>query len=579
MRCGTWPHTTLNASGLAVGLPEGQMGNSEVGHLNIGAGRVVYQELTRIDLAIEDGSLFENAVLDEAIDAAVSAGRTVHFMGLLSDGGVHSHIEHLYALLRDGEGPRCREDRGALLPRRPGRAARRAASASCGPSSRFLAELGVGAIGTVMGRYYAMDRDNRWDRVEKAWQAIVLGEGVVGDSAAEAVERSYAEKVTDEFVVPAIVGPAGVREGDSVIFFNFRPDRAREITRAFVDPDLRGLRPSGVPQGALRVSHRVRPHDPRASRVPEGPADPRSRRRARRERPQATARRRDGEVRARDVLPQRRGGEAEARGGAGARAEPEGRDLRPEAGHERAQVTDVLVEAIGEDRADVYLVNYANGDMVGHTGVLDAAVAAWRRWTRAWARSWRRSGREGGVAIITADHGNAECMLDADGKTPFTAHTLSQVPMIVVADGVSGLADGGILADVAPDPARIARHREARGVDGAQPAGILMHRCADPASEDRVQGVSVIALFYVVIVLFVLASLALIVLILLHSGKGTGVSEMFGGMLPSTSTGTGHHREEPRPDHDHHCGRLDRLSGHHDGRVSKAVKLVALQGG
>ncbi|TLM99167.1 MAG: phosphoglycerate mutase (2,3-diphosphoglycerate-independent), partial [Actinobacteria bacterium] len=233
------PHTSLEASGLAVGLPEGQMGNSEVGHLNIGAGRVVYQELTRIDLAIEDGSLFENPVLDEAIDAAVSAGRAVHFLGLVSDGGVHSHQNHLYALVRMAAARGARDVwvhamlDGRDTPPKSGLGCVSALEAQ-------LAEIGAGRVATVMGRYYAMDRDNRWDRVERAWKAMVLGEGVPADSATAAISAAYDAGVTDEFVEPAIVANARIVDGDAVVFFNFRPDRAREITRAFVDPAFEG---------------------------------------------------------------------------------------------------------------------------------------------------------------------------------------------------------------------------------------------------------------------------------------------------------------------------------------------------
>ncbi len=444
-----WPHATLNASGLAVGLPEGQMGNSEVGHLNIGAGRVVYQELTRIDLAIEDRSLFENAVLDEAIDSAVSAGRTVHLMGLVSDGGVHSHITHLFALL---EMAKVRGVErlvvhafldGRDVPPESGLGYVRQLQS-------FLGELGVGEIGTVMGRYYAMDRDNRWDRVQKAWQAIVLADGIAGDSAEAAVERSYGEGVTDEFVVPAVVRAAGVADGDTVIFFNFRPDRAREITRAFVDPTFEGFERPVFPTVHFVCLTEYDPTIPAAVAFPK-------------ELPTHVL----GDVLAEQGLKQLHVAETEKyahvtfflNGGVEAPKPGEERvlvpspkiatyDLKPEMS--APQVTEVLVEAIAEDRADVYLVNYANGDMVGHTGVLDAAVAAVEAVDAGVGTVVEAVRAKGGVVMITADHGNAECMVDADGDTPFTAHTLSQVPLVVVADGVSALEDGGILADVAP---------------------------------------------------------------------------------------------------------------------------------
>jgi 2,3-bisphosphoglycerate-independent phosphoglycerate mutase len=234
------PCTELCASGLEVGLPVGQMGNSEVGHLNIGAGRVIYQELTRINLAVHDRSLFDNPVLAGAIDGAVAAGRAVHFMGLLSDGGVHSHQEHLYALLEMARARGAGEVYvhafldGRDVPPQSG-------LGYVGRLEAVLKELGVGHIATVMGRYYAMDRDNRWDRVEKAWRAMVLGEGAAAESAEVAVRSSYSAGVTDEFVVPAVVVRAPLQDGDAVVFFNFRPDRAREITRAFTDVTFEGF--------------------------------------------------------------------------------------------------------------------------------------------------------------------------------------------------------------------------------------------------------------------------------------------------------------------------------------------------
>ncbi|MHB1017292.1 MAG: 2,3-bisphosphoglycerate-independent phosphoglycerate mutase, partial [Coriobacteriia bacterium] len=241
----TYPWTTLKASGQAVGLPPGQMGNSEVGHLNMGAGRIVYQELTRIDLAIADGSLGENAVLRDSIDAAVAEGRAVHFMGLVSDGGVHSHEQHLYALVRMAAARGAtRVFVHAFLDGRDV-----PPSSGLGYVQRLeseLAAIGVGRVATVMGRYYAMDRDNRWERVERAWRALTLGEGVHAASATGAIEASYAAGVTDEFVEPVVVVEDGqpigsVSDGDALVFFNFRPDRAREITRAMVDPAFTGF--------------------------------------------------------------------------------------------------------------------------------------------------------------------------------------------------------------------------------------------------------------------------------------------------------------------------------------------------
>jgi len=443
------PTTTLDASGLAVGLPDGQMGNSEVGHLNIGAGRVVYQELTRINLAVKDRSLFDNPVLAEAIDSAVADGHAVHFMGLLSDGGVHSHREHLYALVEMAKA------RGASrvfvhafldgrdVPPQSGLGFVEQLAAK-------LTDIGIGEIATVMGRYYAMDRDNRWDRVEKAWQAIALGEGVPADSAADAVRDSYAAGVNDEFVVPAIVANARVEDGDALVFFNFRPDRAREITRAFTDPAFEGFARPVRP--ALRFVC-LTEYDPT---IPAPIAYPK-------DLPTHVL----ADVLAEQGLRQLHIAETEKyahvtfffNGGAETPKAGETRvlvpspkvatyDLKPEMS--APEVTAQLVAAIHAGDADVFIVNYANCDMVGHTGVFSAAVHAVEAVDAGVGAVVSAIRERGGVALITADHGNAESMVDSDGATPFTAHTLSPVPLVVVADGVRGLAAGGKLADVAP---------------------------------------------------------------------------------------------------------------------------------
>ncbi len=443
------PNTRLCASGLAVGLPEGQMGNSEVGHRNIGSGRVVYQELTRINLAVKDRSIFENAVLAEAIDAAVDGGHAVHFMGLLSDGGVHSHQEHLYALLD------MAKNRGASrifihafldgrdVPPKSGLGYIESLQA-------VLRELGVGRIATVMGRYFAMDRDNRWDRVEKAWRAMVLGEGVHADSPEQAVRASYEAGVTDEFVVPAVCADGRVEDGDAVVFFNFRPDRAREITRALTDPTFEGFE---------------RPVRPTVHFVCLTEYDPTI--------PAPVAFSKDvprhvlADVLAECGLRQLHIAETEKyahvtfflNGGAETPKAGEIRilvpspkvatyDLMPEMS--APAVTEELVRAIEAGQADVYIVNFANCDMVGHTGDFSAAVRAVEAVDIGVGAVVRAIQARGGAALITADHGNAESMVDADGATPFTAHTLSDVPLIVIADGVRDLASDGILADVAP---------------------------------------------------------------------------------------------------------------------------------
>jgi 2,3-bisphosphoglycerate-independent phosphoglycerate mutase len=446
----TRPWTPLECAGLAVGLPEGQMGNSEVGHLNIGAGRVVYQELTRINLAIKDGTFGENAVLREAIDAAVSDGRAVHLMGLVSDGGVHSHITHLFALLdlavsRGAERifVHCFMD-GRDVPPESG-------AGFLKQVEKKLAALGRGAIATVSGRYWAMDRDRRFDRVERAWRAMVLGQGRATASAAEAIRRSYHDGVTDEFVAPAVVeGVEGrMSEGDAVIFFNFRPDRAREITRALVDPSFGEFERPVMP--TLRFVC-LTEYDPT---IPAPVAFAK-------DLPCCTL----ADVLSESGLRQLHIAETEKyahvtfflNGGAEPPKPGEERvlvpspkvatyDLQPEMSE--PEVTDRLVEAILEGRADVYIVNYANCDMVGHTGVLDAAVRAVEAVDDGVGRMLEAVAQRGGVALLTADHGNAERMVADDGSA-FTAHTTDRVPLIAIADGVRGLRAGGKLADVAP---------------------------------------------------------------------------------------------------------------------------------
>ncbi len=451
----TAPNTSLGASGEAVGLPEGQMGNSEVGHLNIGAGRVVYQELTRIDAAIEDGTILENEVLAAAIAGAVVDGRAVHFMGLLSDGGVHSHRDHLYALVR------MAVRRGAMRVFVHCFLDGRDVSPTSG--ARFVADLetfldeeGVGRIATVMGRYYAMDRDNRWERVEKAFRAIVVGEGVPADDPVRAVESSYSDGVTDEFVVPTVlkdddgVPIAPVRDGDALVFFNFRPDRAREITRAIVDPEFAAFdRPLAPDVRFVCLTE----YDP------EIPA------------PVAFSKDLPAYVLA-DVLGAAglrqfhiaetekyahvtfflNGGAEEPKEGEERVLVPSPRvatyDLQPEMS--APGVTDELVAAIEAERADVYIVNYANCDMVGHTGVFEATVEAVEAVDTGVGHVVDAIAEKGGTVLITADHGNAEAMLEPDGSGPFTAHTLSDVPLIAVGTDARSLDSGGILADVAP---------------------------------------------------------------------------------------------------------------------------------
>jgi len=447
-----WPHATLNASGEAVGLPAGQIGNSEVGHLNIGAGRIVYQELSRINCAIADGSLEDNEVLCTAIDSAVNRDGAVHFMGLLSDGGVHSHQEHLYALIRMAAARGARRifvhaylDGRDVPPK--------SAMGFVAKLEAFLGQIGVGRIATVSGRYYAMDRDTHWERVQRAWAAMVMGEGRRVLSAAEAIRASYDAGVTDEFVEPSVIIeddlPVGlVSSGDALVFFNFRPDRARQIARAFTDPVFDGF---------------VRPVVPNVSFVCLTGYDPTILA------PVAFPKQLPCCVLA-DVISQagmRQLHIAETEKYAHVTFFFNGGSEPPKPGEERVlipspriatydlqpamsepEVASQLVEAIGARRAEFYVVNFANCDMVGHTGDLDAAVRAVQAVDRGVGEVVDATLVQGGAVVITADHGNAERMFADDG-TPFTAHTTNRVPLIVAGSDAISL-DDGILADVAP---------------------------------------------------------------------------------------------------------------------------------
>ena len=448
------PWAPLAASGPAVGLPEGQMGNSEVGHLNMGAGRVVYQEITRISAAIEDGSLFENEVLTAAMDAAVAEGRAVHLMGLVSDGGVHSHQEHLYALVRMA---RLRgAERVFVHAFLDGRDTPPESGAGyLADLEAVLARGGVGRIATVMGRYYAMDRDRRWERNERAWRAMVLGEGADAEDAVGAVLASYEDGVGDEFVAPTVIRRDGspvarVADGDTLVFFNFRPDRARQITRAFTDAYFDHFERPAVPAVRFVCLTEYGPAIGAQAAFPkEFP-----------ERVLADALA-DAGLRQLHIAETEKyahvtfflnGGVEEAKPGEERVLVPSPKvatyDLQPEMS--APEVTERLVEAIGQGRADVYIVNYANCDMVGHTGVFEAAVKAVEAVDAGIGRAVGAVLALGGAAIVTADHGNAERMLDADGETPYTAHTTDDVPFLVCAALVEGVRAGGRLADVAP---------------------------------------------------------------------------------------------------------------------------------
>ena len=445
------PFTTIGASGMNVGLPDGQMGNSEVGHTNIGAGRIVYQELTRITKSIADGDFFENEALVAAMRSARDSGKALHLMGLLSDGGVHSHNGHLYGLLRMAKCMGLTKVYvhaimdGRDVPPDSGLGFIKELQAK-------LASLGVGTIASVTGRYYAMDRDNRWDRVEKAYAAFVYGEGNKG-TPVEVMEKSYAEGVTDEFVVPAVTCEGGrVAEGDSVIFFNFRPARAREITRTFVDDAFTGFarRYGRFPVHYVCFTQ----YDATMPNVSVA------------FRPQVLTNVL-GEYLAKNGKTQLRIAETEKyahvtfffNGGVEAPFEGEDRalinspkvatyDLQPEMS--AYLVADECVKRIESGKYDVIILNFANCDMVGHTGVFSAAVKAVEAVDECAGKVIDAVLAAGGAALLTADHGNADKMYDPDPEHPFTAHTTNPVPFLVAGLGDVKLRQGGVLADIAP---------------------------------------------------------------------------------------------------------------------------------
>ena len=444
------PLTQIGASGLDVGLPDGQMGNSEVGHTNIGAGRIVYQELTRITKSIQDGDFFQNEAFLSAIENVKKNHSALHLMGLLSDGGVHSHNTHLYGLLElakkndiENVYVHCFMD-GRDVPPSSGKD-------YVAQLIEKMKEIGVGQIATVMGRYYAMDRDNRWERVEKAYAAMVYGEGEKAACGLCAMQNSYDNGVTDEFVVPTVIdGAQPIQPNDSVIFFNFRPDRAREITRTLVDPDFTGFerRNGFFPLTYICMT----PYDATMPNVDVA---------FKKESLDNTL----GEYISKLGMKQLRIAETEKyahvtfffNGGVEKQYEGEDRilvhspkvatyDLQPEMS--AYEVTDKMVDAVNSGKYDVIILNFANCDMVGHTGVFDAAVKAVEAVDTCVGRVIDAVLAQGGAALITADHGNADHMFDEDG-TPFTAHTTNPVPLCVVGHPCT-LREGGRLADLAP---------------------------------------------------------------------------------------------------------------------------------
>jgi len=446
-----YPHTTIGASGMDVGLPDGQMGNSEVGHTNIGAGRIVYQQLTLITKSIRDGSMRKNDVLVRNMKAAIDAGKAIHFMGLTGNGGVHSHIDHLFGLLDMAKDLGAKEiyvhcimDGRDTDPH--------SGKEFLGEIQKKLAELGVGKIATVVGRYYAMDRDNRWDRVEKAYAAFVYGEGEKFADPIAAIQASYDKDVTDEFVLPCITCEGGrVQAGDTIVFTNFRPDRAREITRAFADDAFTGFERK---LGRIPVQYVcMAQYDATMPNVEVAY-------------PPVPLTNVLGEYVAAHGKTQLRIAETEKyahvtfffNGGREAPFEGEDRcvipspkvatyDLQPEMS--AYLVADECKKRIESGKYDMIILNFANCDMVGHTGIFDAAVKAVEAVDKAAGEVIDAVVAAGGAVLLTADHGNADKMYEPDGE-PFTAHTTNPVPLLAINCGDVKLREGGVLADLAP---------------------------------------------------------------------------------------------------------------------------------
>ena len=450
--CATQPHGLISGSGMDVGLPDGQMGNSEVGHMNLGAGRVVYQDFTRVTKSIRDGDFFDNANICAAVDKAVAAGKAVHILGLLSDGGVHSHQDHLVAMAE------LAAKRGAekiyLHAFLDGRdTPPKSAQHSIELLQATFTRLGKGRIASLIGRYFAMDRDNRWDRVEQAYNLIVEGAAAYrSDYAVDGLIAAYERGESDEFVKATGIGePVRVEDGDAVVFMNFRADRARELTRCFVEPGFDAFQRARVPQlaGFVMLTQYAASIPAPAAFAPEALTNVL------------------GEYLANNGKTQLRIAETEKYAHvtfffSGGREEPfagEERilipspqvatyDLQPEMS--APEVTDRIVDAIENQRHDVIIVNYANGDMVGHTGVFDAAVKAVECLDKCIGRIVEALDKVGGEALITADHGNVEQMEDAMTGQAHTAHTCEPVPFIYYGKRNLRIREGGVLADVAP---------------------------------------------------------------------------------------------------------------------------------
>lgn len=451
---GNYPHTDIGASGMEVGLPEGQMGNSEVGHLNIGAGRIVYQELTRITKEIKEGAFFENKAFIEAIESAKKKGGKVHLMGLLSDGGVHSHIDHLKGLLR-----LCRDKEmqaayvHAFLDGRD--TPPQSALGYIEELEKYMQSIETGRIATVSGRYYAMDRDNRWERVKRAYDALAGGIGETAKSAREAVENSYAQGKHDEFVLPTVLQENGkpvakIEDGDSVIFFNFRPDRARELTRALVDMEFGGferIKPEVFFVCMTRYDATIRgvnvAYEPQSLSNTLGEYLSLN--------GKSQLRMAETEKYA-HVTFFFNGGKEEPYSGEDRKLIPSPKvatyDLQPEMS--AFEVAGEFEKMLDLKDYDFVVLNFANPDMVGHTGNMCAVIKALEAVDKCLGIVVEKVLSKGGVAIITADHGNSEYMVDQHTGQPFTAHTTNRVPLILVNGEQTSLRSGGRLCDIAP---------------------------------------------------------------------------------------------------------------------------------
>lgn len=449
----SYPMTHIGASGMDVGLPEGQMGNSEVGHLNIGAGRVVYQELTRITKSIADGDIESNESIVKAMDAAKD-GKALHFMGLLSDGGVHSHIKHLKGMIS------MAKKRGvekvyvhAFLDGRD--TPPRSALTYIEDLEAHMATEGLGEIATVSGRYYAMDRDKRWERTELAYKALVKAEGESASTAAEAVEQSYAKDQNDEFVLPTVVEKEGkplatIAEGDAIIFFNFRPDRARQLTRALVDVDFAGFdRERFDTTYVCLTMYDVTIEGVEVAYKPQTITNTLGEYLSQKGKTQLRIAETEKYAHVTFFF---NGGVEEPNPGEDRELVPSPKvatyDLQPEMSADK--LTNELLEKLDQDLYDFIVLNYANPDMVGHTGVFEAAVKAVETVDTMLGKVVDKILEKGGQALITADHGNAEQMVDDVTGKPMTAHTTNHVPLLLIGAGDKQLKENGRLCDLAP---------------------------------------------------------------------------------------------------------------------------------